>query len=186
MRSKQVDRLYRELDGAERFRLALSAVADGDVEEAERILATSPRVVVRQHEPVVDAALRAGLGLGWTLGIQAAERIGSLDALALVEDWLQEGALAEDPRTEAVMRLVDRAGAVAAEGLASLLQAFTEICAEVPGLDPAVFVSAMPLPVSDGLERHAATIDEAEPDPEQVEVARASFQAVLAATGLEA
>src|SRR3972149_5354113 len=82
MRGKQVQRMYGELDGAERLRLALAAVAGGNAREAERVVGTSPKIHVLQREPVVDQGIRAGLGLGWWLGIRAAAGIGALDGLA--------------------------------------------------------------------------------------------------------
>src|SRR3972149_12042507 len=127
MRGKQVQRMYGELDGAERLRLALAAVAGGNAREAERVVGTSPKIHVLQREPVVDQGIRAGLGLGWWLGIRTAEQIGSLDALAQVQGWLGAGALG-DEEAEVLICLLERARARSAAGLVSLPRALAAAC----------------------------------------------------------
>ncbi len=184
MKTQEVRRLYGKLDGAERFGLALAALARGDVAEGEHLEAGSPVVTSIRHEAGFGDAVSAALGLGWTLGIQAAARIGWLDALALVQEHLEQEPGDADSDAEALLRHLGWARAVAARELASILRAFSEACEKVPGIDPEVFVQAMPPPVSGGIERHRSALEEAGTDPEQVKAAGEVFAEVLSAIGL--
>lgn len=181
MKTTRVDRLYRALDGADRYRAFVAAAVAGDVRETERILASCPRVPVLMPEPTFDRLNQAGLGLHSALGLWAGYWIGWLDAIELFRERLGES---ENAEPGAMICLLEDVEAQVATGLVSLLAALAEATGPVPGLDSDQVLAAMPSPVSDGLERHRQTLDATEPVEELTAAARAFFAEVLDAAGI--
>ena len=171
MKPSRTRSLYPLTSGAERFRLALAALARGDLAEHAHLLRTRPVVTVRMTDPDFDRHALATLALVHALLLRCAPYVGWLDLLEILNEpvWEAIDLLLTPPlpkrrpsRTHRSERegfplmAMKVAGEYAAAQVKLCLEAFFRVCREEASLDPEHVLGAMAPFLGDALAPHQA------------------------------
>ena len=177
MKAASVRSLYARIDGEERFRVLMRALAREDFAEANHLVATAPMTNVVARDPDLGHAYVRCKDLHANFATAVGPALGALLALEVVEPLLSNGAAqgfgpgAEAYSAELMLALVLLRVPAAGRVKAGLV-ALAELAEEQFGLSLETFLALAHPPIGSGLSRHREVIEAAEIGELEIEEAR--------------
>jgi hypothetical protein len=131
---RALSRHYYELDGTERFRLALEAAARDDERERERLRDTAPMRRYKITDPAYMDRVDASRQLAVTFALFALPASAELHGwLRCARDHLHEGSPVDAVPADVLARMAD---------VSACYAAFGRVCREEMGLEPGAVLRA--------------------------------------------